>query len=310
MMNRVCYSKGARLKSSVNTTQFYRAFIFALHSALHIISEYFGVISFAEMSYNANDPNHQWQAPIDPNNQQQLQPFNQQAISSQSFPGGGNYQQNQQSYTWTDGNTQGQHHTSQQSWSWQGQIATPAIQSPPVISPPSMLMQANSHHQLHQQMHQSAMNHAQQALTHHQQAMNMHQNVALAMSNLTRIMQQTPQTQITYQSMSPQPQPGYQQSLLQHTSQQPQVAYAPALSMGSQSQSPPATAQQQQAHYSPSSTSPMASQHQLQYPQAIYQQTYPLQSPQPQVAQQTSQPTPLGQQSSQPQYNGGLPQGQ
>jgi hypothetical protein len=65
------------------------------------------------MSYNTNDPNQQWQASVDPHNQQQLQPSAQQANPN----GGGNYQQSQQSYAWTDGNTQGQHHSLQQSWS-------------------------------------------------------------------------------------------------------------------------------------------------------------------------------------------------
>ena len=54
----------------------------------------------------------------------------------------------------------------------------------------------------------------------------------------------------------------------------------------------------------------MATQHQLQYPQSIYQQTQPLQSPHIQIPQQGPQPTPLAQQSFQPQYNSGLQQGQ
>lgn len=74
------------------------------------------VITPIEMSYNTNDLNQQWQPPVDPNNQQQLPAFNQQATPNPQSPDGGNYQQRQQSYTWTDGNTQGQHHSSQQSW--------------------------------------------------------------------------------------------------------------------------------------------------------------------------------------------------
>jgi hypothetical protein len=269
------------------------------------------------MSYNANDPNQQWQAPVNPNNQQQLQSSTQQANPS----GGGNYQQSQQSYTWTDGNTQGQHHSSQQSWSWQGQTATPAIQSPPAFSPPSMIMQSTSHHQLHQQMHQNAMNHSQQALAHHQQAMYMRHNVATAMSNMSQVMQQTPQPQITYQGMSPQPQPIYQQNVLQHTSQQHQIAYQPELSVGSQLQSPLSTAQyqqqqysQQQAYHGSPPTSPAASQPQLQYPQSIYQQ---IQSPQSahayapqQASQQAPQQTTHAQQTPQSPYNSGVPQSQ
>jgi hypothetical protein len=303
MMKRVCYKKVRGRTFLFDNIQF--------PSRHHIcvviaIFRYSAAISIVEMSYNANDPNQQWQQPVDPNDQQ-LQSLNQQATSSPSAPGGGNYQQSQQSYTWTDGNTQGQHHTSQQSWSWQGQTATPLIQSPPAISPPSMLMQSASHHQLHQQMHQNAINHSQQALAHHQQAMNMHQNVALSISNMTPIMQQAPQPQITYQSMSPQLQLVFQQNLLQTTSQQPQLAYSPALSISQQSQSPLLVAHQQlQTHHGSSPTSPMATQHQLHYPQNIYQQSQSLQSPHPQVSQQA----PLAQQSFQPPLYGGLPQGQ
>jgi hypothetical protein len=283
----------------------------------------------SEMSYNANDPNQQWQQPVDPNNQQHLQPFNQQATQTSSTPGGGNYQQSQQSYTWTDGNTQGQHHSSQQSWSWQGQTASPAIQPPPALSPPSMLMQGTSHHQLHQQMHQNAMNHSQQALAHHQQAMNMHQSVAMSMSNMsnmTSIVQQTPQPQITYQSMSPQPQPVYQQSILQSSiPQQATTVQHPALLMGSQPQSPLSTTQyqqqqdsQQQTYTGSPTTSSTAVHPQLQYPQSIYQQSQSPQSPSPHAPQQAlqqaphqaSQHTPLAQQYSQSPYDGGLSQSQ
>lgn len=176
-----------------------------------------------EMSYNASDSNQQWQHSVDPNNQQHLQSFNQQSSPNSSTPGGGNYHRSQQSYLWTDSNTQGQHHSSQQSWSWQGQTAvTPAIQSSPAFSPPSVLTQSTTHLQLHQQMHQNAMNHAQQALAHHQQAMNMHRNVAMSMSNITPMMQQTAQPQITYQSMSPRSQSVYQQNVRQQSSQQQQ----------------------------------------------------------------------------------------
>jgi hypothetical protein len=212
------------------------------------------------MSYNANDPNQQWQPPVDPNSQQHLQPFNQQANPN----GGGNYQQSEQSYTWSDGNMQGQHHSSQQSWSWQGQTASPAIQSPSACSPPSMLMHGTYHQRLHQQMHQNAMNHSQQALAHHQQAMNLHQSAAMSMSNMTPMLQQTPQAQIAYQGMSPQRQTVFQQNTLQHTSQSPQTAQQPALLMSPQPQSPLLTTQYQQPQ---------------QYPQ---QQTYhgsPLTSP-------------------------------
>lgn len=252
------------------------------------------------MSYNANDGNQQWQPPIDPNNQQHLQPFNKQASPKSSTPGGGNYQQSQQSYTWTNGNTQGQHHSSQQSWSWQGQTTTRTIQSPPAFSPPSMLMQGTSHHQLHQQMHQNAMNHSQQALAHHLQAMNMHRNMAMSMSSMTPIVRQTPQHHITYQSMSPQPQPVYQQNVLQHTSQQHQASHQPALLMSSQPQSPLSTTQYQQQQYlqhqqtyseSPL-TSPTAVHPQVQSPQIIYQQIQSSQSPQPYVLQQALQHAP------------------
>jgi hypothetical protein len=278
-----------------------------------------------EMSYNTNDPNQQWQASVDPHNQQQLQPSAQQANPN----GGGNYQQSQQSYAWTDGNTQGQHHSLQQSWSWQGQTANTAMQSPPAFSPPAMLVQGTAHQQLHHQMHQNAMNHSQQALAHHQQAMNMHQSVAAAMSNMTLGMQQTPQPQITYQSMSPQPQTVDQQNVLQHNSQQYQTAQQPALLMGSQPQSPLSTLQyqqqqysQQQAYHGSPPTSPAVSQPQLQYPQSIYQQVQSPQSPHPHASQQVSQyapqqapqqatqQPPLAQQTLQSPYNSGLPQSQ
>jgi hypothetical protein len=92
------------------------------------------------MSYNANDPNQQWQSSVNPNQQQQqVQSFSQQATPNSSDPGEGNYQQNQQSYSWTDGNTQGQHTSTQQSWSWQGQTTTPMIQSPPAFPAMPML---------------------------------------------------------------------------------------------------------------------------------------------------------------------------
>jgi len=173
-----------------------------------------------------------------------------------------------------------------------------------------MLTQGTSHHQLHQQMLQNAMNHSQQALAIHHQAMNMHQRVASSMSNVAPIVQQTPQPQITYQSMSPQPQPVYQQNVLQHTSQQPQVAYQPALLMSSQPQSPLPTTQYQQQQYSQQQTyigspptSPTAVQPQVQSPQIIYQQIQSPQSPQPyapqQALQQAPQQTPLAQQTPQ-----------
>jgi hypothetical protein len=164
------------------------------------------------MSYNTNDSNQQWQSPVKPN-QQQLQTSNQQATSNPSIPGGGNYQQNQQSYSWTDGNTQGQHHSTQQSWSWQGQITTPMIQSPPALPALPMLNQATSHHQLHQQMHQYAIARHQNVMNINQ---NMHQNMASLVSNMTPMVQQTPlQPQNTYQTVSPQPQIGWQQNVVQ-----------------------------------------------------------------------------------------------
>lgn len=259
------------------------------------------------MSYNANNPNQQWQPPVDPSNQQQqLRPFSQQATSISSTSGGVNYQQNQQSYSWADGNTQGQHHATQQSWSWQGQSTTPMVQPPPIISPPAMLMQGASHHQLHQQMHQNTISHSHQALAHHQQVMN--QSMASSMSNVTAPMQQTPQPQITYQTMSPQPQPLYQQ---------PPIAHQPSLPMSSQVQSPlPISHQQQyqqQSQHSLPSTSPTAPQPQLQYPsnpQVIYPQTQPqprpysqvqiIRSPQPQALHEG----PGAQQFPQPPYSG------
>ena len=264
------------------------------------------------MSYNTNNPNQQWQPLVDPNNQQHLQPVNQQAIPSSPAPGGGNYQQSQQSYTWTDGNTQGQHQSLQQSWSWQGQTSPPAIQSPPAFSQPSMLMQGTSHHQLHQQMHQNAMNHSQQALAIHQQAMNMHQSIALSLSNMTPTMQQTPQPQIAYQSVSPQPQRVYQQSMVQSPlSQQPQIAHQ---SMGSPLQSPALItpqqqySQQQQTYGGSPLTSPMAVQPRLQSPQSIYQQIMSPRSPHPHT--QASQQTPLARQNLQSPHDGNPPQSQ
>jgi hypothetical protein len=192
-----------------------------------------------------------------------------------------------------------------------------------------MLVQGTAHQQLHHQMHQNAMNHSQQALAHHQQAMNMHQSVAAAMSNMTLGMQQTPQPQITYQSMSPQPQTVDQQNVLQHNSQQYQTAQQPALLMGSQPQSPLSTLQyqqqqysQQQAYHGSPPTSPAVSQPQLQYPQSIYQQVQSPQSPHPHASQQVSQyapqqapqqatqQPPLAQQTLQSPYNSGLPQSQ
>jgi hypothetical protein len=232
------------------------------------------------MSYNANDPNQQWQALANPN-QQQLQTSNQQATTNPSNPGGGNYQQNQQSYSWTDGNTQGQHTSTQQSWSWHGQTTTPMIQSPPALPELPMLNQGASHQQFHQQMHQNAM-------AHHQNAMNtMHQNMASMMSNMTPMMQQTPlQPQITYQTVfSPQPEIAWQQNVVQSPQQQAQIAYQPAqlMSPGVQVPQPANSYQQlpiqQQAQHNPAPTSPMAVQPQLQYPQSIYQQIQPQQSP-------------------------------
>ncbi|GAB7330561.1 hypothetical protein MBLNU13_g02148t1 [Cladosporium sp. NU13] len=268
------------------------------------------------MSYNTSDPNQQWQPPVDTNNQQKLHSFSQQATLSSPTSGGGSYQQSQRSYTWADGNTQGQHHSSQQSWSWQGQTHTPANQSPPAFSTPSISTQSTFHHQLHQQRLQNAMNHSQQAFAIHQQAMNMHHNMATSISNMTPIVQQTSQPQIMYQSMSPQPQQVYQQSALQSPLPlQPQVAQQPqqpALLMDSQPQSPmPTTLQQrytqhQQTYSGSPLTSPGAVQPQLQYQQSIYQQsiyqqTQLPQSPLPhasqqalqQAAQQAPQQTPL-----------------
>jgi hypothetical protein len=249
------------------------------------------------MSYNANDPNQQWQPSVNPNQQQQqVQSFNQQATPNSSTPGGGNYQQNQQSYSWTDGNTQSQHTSTQQSWSWQGQTTTPMIQSPTAFPSMPMLNQGASHQQFHQQMHQNAM-------AHHQNAMNtMHQNMASMMSNMTPMVQQTPlQPQITYQTVSsPQPQIAWQQSVVQSPQQQAQIAYQPPQLMSPEVQVPqPAQSYhqvQQQPHHNPSPTSPMAVQPQLQYPQSIYQQTQSqqipsfqaptVQSPHPQALQQ------------------------
>jgi hypothetical protein len=144
------------------------------------------------MSYNTNDSNQQWQSPVKPN-QQQLQTSNQQATSNPSIPGGGNYQQNQQSYSW--------------------QITTPMIQSPPALPTLPMLNQATSHHQLHQQMHQYAIARHQNVMNINQ---NMHQNMASLVSNMTPMVQQTPlQPQNTYQTVSPQPQIGWQQNVVQ-----------------------------------------------------------------------------------------------
>jgi hypothetical protein len=233
------------------------------------------------MSYNANDPNQQWQPPVNPNQQQQqVQSFNQQATPNSTTPGGGNYQQNQQSYSWTDGNTQGQHTSTQQSWSWQGQTTTPMIQSPPAFPAMPMLNQGASHQQFHQQMHQNAM-------AHHQNAMNtMHQNMASMMSNMTPMMQQTPlQPQITYQTVSPQPQIAWQQNVVQSPQQQAQIAYQPSqlMSPGVQVPQPANSYQQgqiqQQGLHNPLPISPMAAQPQLQYTQNIYQQTQSQQSP-------------------------------
>jgi hypothetical protein len=225
------------------------------------------------MSYNLNDPNQQWQPqlPIDSNNQQ-LQP-----TSPPRNPNGGNYQQ-QQTYTWTDGNTQGTHHQSQQSWFCQSQAVAPTtIQSPPVLSPPPMFNQGIS---LHQLMHQNAMNHSQQALAHHQSVMNsVHQNTASLMSNMALpIVQQTPlQSKITYQSVSsPPPMISWQQSVVQSPLQQPQIAYQPVQSVVS----PPGIGHQQYSHQDTAVAAPsMGGQPQLHYTQNIYQQIQPHQSP-------------------------------
>ena len=131
--------------------------------------------------------------------------------SSLSYPagsGGGNYQQSQQSHSWTDGNTQGQHQQLQQSWSWQGQqqITNPiALQPPqPLFSP--LLQDNNSHHLLHQQMHQNATSHFQQVQSHHhQQLADIHRNMSnFAMGSVAPMMLQNqpqPQPQIAYQQI-------------------------------------------------------------------------------------------------------------
>jgi hypothetical protein len=165
------------------------------------------------MSYNPNQPFEQWQQqqPIDPN-QQRPQISTPQATTSNppSNPtdGGGNYQQIQQSYSWTDGNAQGQHHQSQQSWSWQGHVPLQqqdinpvALQCPPPIFPPLLQNDHSAHHLLHQQMHQNAASHFQQAQAHHhQQVTDMHRNMStFAMSNVAPVMVQSPQPpQIAY----------------------------------------------------------------------------------------------------------------
>jgi hypothetical protein len=199
------------------------------------------------MSYNPNQPYDQWQQqqPTDPNQQQsQLntpQPTTSSSASNPAADGGGNYQQSQQSYSWTDGNTQGQHHQSQQSLLWQGQvpvqqqITSPiAIQSPTPAFPP-LLQDHNSHHLLHQQMHQNATSHFQQVQAlQRQQIADMHRNMSsFAMGGAPPLMLQTQQQpQTSYQQVaSPPPmqtQSIPQQSyLLQPQPQQAQIEYQP-----------------------------------------------------------------------------------
>ena len=115
--------------------------------------------------------------------------------------GGGNYQQSQQSYSWIDGNTQDQHHRSQQSWSWQGQVQAQTVspvdlQSPPPVLPP-LLQDLDSHHLLHQQMHQNATRHFQQVQAlQQQQIAGMQRNMSgFALGSVTPMMMQTQQQQ-------------------------------------------------------------------------------------------------------------------
>jgi hypothetical protein len=198
------------------------------------------------MSYNPSQPFEQWQQqqqqPID-SNQQQLQTIDPQATTSRHpsnlTDGGGNYQQRQQSYSWTDGNAQGQHHQSQQRWSWQGHVPVQqqlvinpiaiALQSPPPIFPP--LLQ-NDHHLLHQQMHQNATSHFQQVQAHHhQQVADMHRSMStFAMASVAPAVVQSPQQpQIAYQQVaSPPPiqvQSMSQQGYFPHQQQQTQIEY-------------------------------------------------------------------------------------
>lgn len=100
-------------------------------------------------------------------------------------------------------------------------------------------MQDTSHQELHQQLHQSALNHHQQALSHHQQVIDMHRNMGtgmgmgMGMTSMAPVMQQPQQPQqpmqIPYQAVSSpvpqQPQILYQNNTAQQNYQQPQIAY-------------------------------------------------------------------------------------
>jgi hypothetical protein len=233
------------------------------------------------MSFNPNQPYDQWQQqqPID-SNQQELQIIDPQAMppSSLSYPagsGGGNYQQSQQSHSWTDGNTQGQHQQLQQSWSWQGQqqITNPiALQPPqPLFSP--LLQDNNSHHLLHQQMHQNATSHFQQVQSHHhQQLADIHRNMSnFAMGSVAPMMLQNqpqPQPQIAYQQIdSPAPpsmqvQSISQQSYFPQQQQQAQIEYQPM--------SPDVSMQQMQHQNQPMTQLPPVQQ--IQYQESVRQE--------------------------------------
>jgi hypothetical protein len=199
------------------------------------------------MSFNPNQPYEQWQQqqqPADPNQQQlQLNTPQTTTASPASNPaagGGGNYQQ---SHSWTDGNTQGQHHQSQQSWSWQGQvpvqqqITSPIVIQPPTPAFPPLLQVHSSHHLLHQQMHQNATSHFQQVQNlQQQQIADMHRNMStFAMGSAAPVILQTQQQpQIAYHQVGSPPltppmqvQSISQQSYLPQPQQQAQIEYQP-----------------------------------------------------------------------------------
>jgi hypothetical protein len=253
------------------------------------------------MAYNPNQPYEQWQQqqPLDPN-QQQLQIIDPQSTTSvpASNPaagGGGNYQQSQQSYSWTDGNIHGQHHQSQQSWSWQGQvqvqgqITSPiALQSPLPVFPP-LLQDQSSHHILHQQMQQNA-------ASHFQQVADMHRNLStFAMGSMAPMMLQAQQQpQIAYQQVASPPPPMHVQSTAQQSffppqQQQAQIEYqsmvSPAQQVQYQNQPMPQSSyfpqQQAQITYTPMSPTPPVAQ-QIQYHEIVRQEGVPEPPPQQQ----------------------------
>jgi hypothetical protein len=252
------------------------------------------------MSYNPNQPYEQWQQqqqPIDPN-QQQLQIIDPQAITpsplSNPAGGGGNYQKSQQSYSWTDGNTQGQHQQSQQSWSWQGQqqIANPgALQSPPPVFSP-LLQDNNSHHLLHQQIHQNATSHLHQLQSqHHQQFADVHRNMStFTMSSVDPIiLQNQQQPQMGYQQVASPPPPLMQvqsisQSYFPQQQQQAQIEYqpmspdVPMQQVQHQNQPMPQGShlpqQQAQVAYLPMPTLPPVQQ--VQYQESVRQENLPM----------------------------------